>query len=280
MRLRSRATAAFAAVIALGLTAVLSASTTVAASPKGTLTAPCGKATVAKLNTGFMCDVVYVPKSKSAETVAKIEASPSMEVALAAGGGAGTCSFTGCYDYFNGLHTGYDAVGSYGWRYSDGSYQRIGTITIDIDDYITGATTTKIAPFCFSSTHSTWGTYHVVERYYATGANGSNGPLPVRKGIESVGKSLTATNAYKYCLPATGNKDFNGNAAANFISDAQTARGTIYHYVTWRTAGFSGKWYLYSKSIIFSRPTGTSYLNFYGDMRLPYASNGASWLPN
>lgn len=280
MRLRSRALAAVAAVVALGMTMTLSASTTVAATPKGTLTAPCEKAKTAKLDSGFTCDLIIVPKSKSAALVAKIEASPSQEAALAAAGGeVGECYISGCWEWWTYLHTGYDAVGAYGWRYASGAYQRIGTITIDIDDYITGRVTTKIG-FCVKLTHSAWGAYHVVERYFATGANGANGTLPVRKGIESTGKSLTASNLYKYCLPATGNKDFSGKAAANWIADAQTARGTLYHYFTWRTAGFNGKWYVYVKSIIFSRPDASSYLNFFRDKRVPASPANGHWLPN
>lgn len=289
MRLRLRPRSFAVALVAL---ATLSVPILTAASPeaqaiqrRGTSIPPCAKAKLTKAGAGGMCDLVFVPKDKAAALVAKMNSTPTQEAALAAfvnagDSGSGICHISGCYDLYGDHHSGYDAVGAYYWRYQSGAYQRIGIITIDIDDYTVSQYSTKIAPFCWSSTASTWATYHVIERYYAT-PSGANGKLLTRRGFESPGKTVTAAQGYKYCLPATGNKDFSGKTIGNTIADSTQAFGTVYHYVTWRSGqGFSGKWYAYIKSPIFYRINKTEWLHYYVPMRLPADPANADWLPN
>lgn len=279
-KFRAALVAAAFGIAALGSSALVTTSAD-AAPHKGTLTAPCAKAKSAKLGGGFMCDLIYVPKDKADAIVAKAATAGSLEAALAAGGtGSGLCHISGCYDWFSDHHVGYSAVGDYGWRYSDGAYQRIGTVTININDYTVSQYSTKIA-FCWKSTASTWATYHVVERYYATAGTLTNGPLTTRRGIESVGRTLTRNELYTYCLPATGNHDYAGNVIGNTMADSTSATGTIYHYVTWRSGqGFSGKYYAYAKAPIFYRINATEWLHFYTPMKIPLNDANAGWLPN
>lgn len=272
MKRRLLTTAAAVAAAA----ALSSAGTTTAQPQKGTPTPPCEKAKHVKPGTGFMCDLIYVPKAKTRGVVARIEAGATQEAALAtAGGDAGTCSLTGCYDWFTNLHAGYDAVGSYSWRYSNGAFQRIGTITVDLDDFLINPYATKVSPFCWSTTHSAPSVRFIIELYWAT-TGGSSGELANRK--RAISPYYTVLG--KKCMPSTGMSNGYGGSATNILSD--TTRGIYlnYHFVRWGAAGFPGHWWLYNKSWIYGKSTAGSPLKFYSPVKWPVYANDAGWLPS
>ena len=174
-----------------------------------------------------------------------------------------TCSTSGCYQWFTNIHSGYDAVGSYGWRYSSGAYQLIGTITFGTDDYLTSPYATNMN-MCWSSTHSAPGVYLIGEMYWAT-TGGSNGELATRRrGVSSTTTQLSGvTRCYHPYL--------NDNTRAVYLN---------YHYVSWQAAGFTGKWYLYNKTWIYGKLNSMSDpLKFYSPVKWPVYANGAAWQP-
>lgn len=257
------ATGAVALAVALPLSFGTGPASSATATTKGSPTAPCEKAKTAKLNAGFMCDLVYVPKTKTKAVIAKIEATGSMEAALAATGGeGGTCSLTGCYQWFTNIHSGYDAVGSYGWRYSSGAYQRIGEITVGIDDYLTSPYATKMA-MCWNSTHAAAGVYLIGEMYYAT-TGGANGELSTRRKAWS--GSSTVLGGVGKCYTA-------------YVNDNTRGIYTNDHFMSWQAAGFPGKWYLYNKTWIYGKPYSNQQLRFYSPVKWPYYANEAAWQP-